>query len=192
MADETSRWDGTRAGDYDQAWKRMAEAGENPHGEVDFVLAFEPERVLDAGCGTGRVAIELANREVEVVGVDLDAQMLSVAAEKAPHVEWVQSDLAELDLDWTFDVVVMAGNIVLFVAPGTEAAVVAGAARHVARSGRLIAGFGLGRGVNVDDWEGWLRAAGLEPRARLSTWSGDEFTSASTYLVSIATPMNSP
>lgn len=181
-----SRWDGDRAGSYDQAWKRMQESGQNPHGEVDFVMSFDPATALDAGCGTGRVAVELDRRGVDVVGTDLDPQMLGVAQANAPHLSWVESDLATLDLGRTFDVVVMAGNIVLFVAPGTEAAVVAGAARHVALGGYLIAGFSLGRGVNVDQWDHFLAAGGLVPVDRFSTWSGDSFDDTSNYLVSVS------
>jgi len=182
----SSRWDGERAATYDQAWKRMAAAGENPHGEVDFVQRYAPATVLDAGCGTGRVALELARRGVDAVGTDIDVQMLSVARTNGPEIDWVESDLAALDLDREFDVVVMAGNIVLFVHPGTESAVVAGAARHVAPGGRLIAGFSLQRGVTVSDWEAWMAAAGLSEFERYSTWNGDPFDSASHYLVSVA------
>lgn len=186
MAESSSRWDSSRAGSYDDAWKRLAASGKDPHGEVAFVQRFDPSSVLDAGCGTGRVAIELANRGVEVVGTDIDTEMLAQARNKAPGIDWVQSDLATLDLGRTFDVVAMAGNVVLFVEPGTEADVVAGAARHVAPGGHLIAGFSLARGVTVEAWEGWIRAAGLEPAARYNTWDGDPFTDAADYLVSVA------
>lgn len=165
----------------------MAKAGENPHGEADFVARFEPTSVLDAGCGTGRVAIELAARGLDVAGSDIDGQMLAEAQAKAPDLPWVQSDLATLDMGRAFDLVVMAGNVILFVEPGTEAACVAGAARHVDSGGHLVAGFSLARGVSVEAWEGWLRAAGLEPRERHSTWAGDPFVTTSNYLVSTAT-----
>ncbi len=180
------RWDSARAASYDAKWQQMAAAGENPHGEVDFVLRFEPTSVLDAGCGTGRVAIELASRGLDVAGSDIDAHMLAEAQSKAPELQWVQSDLAALDIGRTFDVVVMAGNVILFVEPGTEEACVAGAARHVAPGGHLVAGFSLGRGVAADGWEAWLRKAGLNPVDRLSTWTGDPHTADSDYLVSIA------
>lgn len=164
----------------------MADAGQNPHGEADFVQRFDPASVLDAGCGTGRVAIELAARGIDAAGSDIDAQMLAEAQAKAPELQWVQSDLASLDMGRTFDVVVMAGNVILFVEPGTEEACVAGAARHVAPGGLLIAGFSLSRGVSVDGWEGWLRNAGLNPVDRLSTWTGDPHTAESDYLVTIS------
>lgn len=179
-------WDGKRADDYDTKWKRMAAAGENPHGEADFVQRYSPSSVLDAGCGTGRVAIELAARGLDTAGHDVNADMLAQARAKAPEIPWTESGLAELNLGRTFDAVVLAGNVILFVDPGTEAACVAGAARHVAPGGHLIAGFSVDRMVSADDWETWLRAAGMEPLARCSTWAGDGFTTDSNYLVSVA------
>jgi ubiquinone/menaquinone biosynthesis C-methylase UbiE len=165
----------------------MAERGENPHGEVDFAQRYEPASVLDAGCGTGRVAIEFARRGVDAAGTDLDESMLATAQSKAPELTWVQSDLSALDMGRTFDAVVMAGNIILFVQPGTESAVVAGAARHVAPGGHLIAGFSLGRGVTADEWDAWCTDAGLRPIERYSTWDGDPWDDDGNYLVAVAT-----
>ena len=185
MVENVSRWDGARAPSYDDKWQQMVKDGENPHGEADFVARFAPVSVLDAGCGTGRVAIELAARGLDVVGSDIDAQMLAQAHVKAPELAWVESDLGSLNLGRTFDVVVMAGNVILFVEPGPEGACVAGAARHVGAGGYLIAGFSLARGVSTSAWDGWLRNAGLEPFARFSSWFGDPFED-SDYVVSVA------
>jgi len=71
-------------------------------------MALQPASVLDAGCGTGRVAIELARRGVDVIGVDLDAGMLEQARQKAPDLDWIDGDLATVDLARHFDVVVLA------------------------------------------------------------------------------------
>ena len=49
-----------RGSDYDERWVEMARRGQSVHGEANFVSVFQPRTVLDAGCGTGRVAIELA------------------------------------------------------------------------------------------------------------------------------------
>src|SRR6188768_254715 len=117
---------------YDARWKEMAAKGESIHGEADFVCRFQPTSVLDAGCGTGRAAIELAGRGIDVVGVDLDDSMLAAARAKAPDETWINADLLDVELGRTFDVVVLPGNVMIFLAPGTEAAVVANLARHVA------------------------------------------------------------
>ena len=67
-------------------WRALAAEGKSIHGEADLVCRFEPGSVLDAGCGTGRVAIELAARGIDVVGVDLDPAMLDHARLKAPSL----------------------------------------------------------------------------------------------------------
>src|SRR6185503_10612980 len=115
-----SRWsdsDAPRGAAYDQRFERLAAAGHDVHGEASFVAGYGPRNVLDAGCGTGRVAIELDRRGISVVGVDIDSAMLRVAEEKAPGLEWHLGDLSRLELvddeDRTvrFDAVVCAGNV---------------------------------------------------------------------------------
>jgi len=178
----TGGWDGD---DYQQRFDRLAAAGTDVHGEATFVRAFAPTTVLDAGCGTGRVAIELARHGIEAVGVDLDGSMLDTARRLAPELTWVRSDLAALDLGCTFDVVVMAGNVVLFTEPGTEAALVAGVARHVAPGGHLIAGFSTDRHHPLDAYDADVAATGLTPVARFATWDRAPWTPTSTYAVSV-------
>src|SRR3982074_3789438 len=73
------RESGPRGDDYDAAFAARERAGQNVHGEADFVMRLQPRTVLDAGCGTGRVAIELARHGAEVVGVDLAPRMLDTA-----------------------------------------------------------------------------------------------------------------
>jgi trans-aconitate methyltransferase len=177
-------WDGD---EYQKRFDDLAAQGMDMHGEVAFVMRYTPNSVLDAGCGTGRVAIELARRGVPtVVGADVDASMLATARSLAPDLTWVESDLGALDLGRRFDVVVMAGNVPLFTPPGTHAALVAGVARHVAPgSGVLIAGFSLGRGYEVADYDADCASAGLVLAERFATWSGADFTDTSDYAVSV-------
>jgi SAM-dependent methyltransferase len=171
---------------YDAQWKEMAAKGHSIHGEADFVCRFDPASVLDAGCGTGRVAIELARRGIEIAGVDLDHSMLAAARAKAPELTWIAADLLDVDLDRTFDVVVMPGNVMIFVAPGTERAVVANMARHLAPSGRLVAGFQLRRsGYELAQYDADCQAAGLELEARYSTWECGVWKSGGDYGVSV-------
>lgn len=180
-----SNWDGE---EYQRRFDRLAASGASMHGEVDLVMTYEPRSVLDAGCGTGRVAIELARRGVDVVGVDPDASMLDTARALAPTADWREASMVGLDLGRRFDLVVMAGNVPLFTPPGTAAALVAGCARHVAPHGRLVAGFQLGRGYEVDEYDRDAAAAGLELEDRWSTWDGAPFGPTSDYAVSVHRP----
>ncbi|WP_251143861.1 trans-aconitate 2-methyltransferase, partial [Streptomyces sp. McG5] len=132
-----------------------------------------------------RLAVELARHGIEVVGVDLDASMLATARRLAPGLAWHRSDLAGLDLGRSFDVVVMAGNVPLFTAPGTEAALVAGVARHVRpEGGRLVAGFSLDRGYTLEAYDAHASAAGLDLEARYATWDREPYDGGA-YAVSV-------
>jgi SAM-dependent methyltransferase len=175
-------FDGAR---YQEKFDAMAAEGLSVHGEVDFLMAYEPDTVLDAGCGTGRVAIELANRGVEVVGVDVNESMLATARERAPHITWIHADLTTLALDRTFEIVVMAGNVPLFTPEGTEAALVAHCARHVRADGLLVAGFQVGRGYGIDDYDAHCEAAGLVAMERFATWDRQPFEPGGDYAVSV-------
>ena len=175
-------WDGA---DYQRRFDELAATGADVHGEVDFVMRFAPRSVLDAGCGSGRVAVELARRGVGVVGADVNPSMLAVARQRAPDIDWVESDLVALKLGRVFDVVVMAGNVPLFTPAGTHAALIAGCARHLAVDGVLVAGFQLGRGYELDDYDAHTAAAGLALQARYATWDGDPFPGDGGYAVSV-------
>jgi SAM-dependent methyltransferase len=174
-----------RASTYDDRWRELAAKGENVHGEADFVEALQPRSVLDAGCGTGRVAVELARREIDVVGVDIDPSMLEQARAKAPGVPWVQADLVDVDLGRGFDAVVLAGNVMIFLAPGTEGAVVANMARHLSPGGALVAGFQLEEGrLSLEEYDRCAEAAGLALTERWATWGRQPFAGG-TYAVSV-------
>lgn|GEM_PF-157667 len=178
-------WEGD---DYQARFDRLAATGADVHGEATFVRAYEPTSVLDAGCGTGRVAIDLARHGIAVVGVDVDPSMLETARRLAPELTWVEADLTTLDLARTFEVVVLAGNVPLFTPPGTRADLVRRAARHVAPGGHLVAGFSVDRGYGIDDWDAHATAAGLTLAERFATWDRAPWVTGGAYAVSVHRP----
>ncbi len=175
-------WDGDA---YHRRFADLAATGVDVHGEADCVIRLGPASVLDAGCGTGRVAAELARRGVDVVGIDRDASMIATARTLAPTVEFEVVDVGGADLGRTFDLVLMAGNVPLFTPAGTQWALVAGCARHLSADGCLLAGFQLGRGYTVVEYDDACRAAGLELVERWSTWDGDPYAADGDYAVSL-------
>lgn len=175
-------WDGD---EYQERFDALAGQGHDVHGEASFVMSLSPRTVLDAGCGTGRVAIELDRRGVDVVGVDADGSMIATARRRAPTLDWIESDLSTLHLGRLFDVVVMAGNVPLFTPPGTEAALVAACARHVAADGALVAGFQIDRGYSLADYDAAVAAAGLTLAERYATWDRQPIPGGSAYAVSV-------
>jgi SAM-dependent methyltransferase len=141
--------------------------------------------VLDAGCGTGRVAVELARRGLDVTGVDIDDEMLAEARAKAPDLPWVLGDLATVQLGCEFDLAVMAGNVMLFVEPDVQGKVVANVAAHLRPSGLLLAGFTLDERVPIREYDAMTERAGLSFVDRWATWDRRPFTAADSYAVSL-------
>lgn len=184
-----SRWleetGGTRGAAYEARLRELAAAGADVHGEATYVdaLLAPGSRVLDAGCGTGRVAVELARRGHEVVGVDSDASMLAVARRSAGPA-WVEADLAALHLPERFDLAVAAGNVVVYLAPGTEPQVLARLAAHLVPGGLLVSGWRTDR-LPVAAYDAWARAAGLEPVARHATWDGEDWSERADWCVAV-------
>ena len=189
MSGPENPWLGSSAprGDaYDARFEALERSGADVHGEADFVASLGATSVLDAGCGTGRVAVELARRGLDVVGVDLDPAMLGAARRKAPGLDWRLGDLATVRLGRRFDAVVAAGNVVIFLAPGTEAAVVANLADHLAPGGALVAGFSLGPGrIGLFDYDAHATAAGLALAERWATWDRAPYAPGGDYAVSV-------
>jgi SAM-dependent methyltransferase len=188
MPDRWHRSDVPRGADYDRRFEDLAATGMDMHGEAALVASYRPATVLDAGCGTGRVAIELARRGHDVVGTDVDPAMLAAARTKAPELTWLEADLTDpgLDLGRAFDVVVMAGNVLIFVPTGSEGQAIANAARFLAPGGRLVAGYSLRPGgLQPSAHDAHARAAGLELEDRWSTWDRRPYAPGDAYAVSV-------
>src|SRR5699024_8258450 len=126
----------------------------------------------------------------QVVGVDVDPTLIEAAEQDHPGPTWLVGDLAELDLPSRgepepFDAAVMAGNVLWFVAPGSETDVLASVARHVKPDGVFVVGFGLGRTITVDEFEQHVAAAGLYEEHRFATWDVKAWSSQADYVVSV-------
>ena len=199
--------------DYAARFARLAASGQDVHGEANFCAALlaapavlaAPAEVLDAGCGTGRVAIRLADLGYRVVGVDVDTSMLAEARRARPDLPWLTADLAALPGPGRlfelagfepaplagFDLVVAAGNVIPLLAPGTLAATVQRLAAVLAPGGLLVAGFGLDPAhlptgcpaTSAADYLAACAEADLIEERRHGGWDGSEESLG--YLVSV-------
>ncbi|MEV7394647.1 MULTISPECIES: class I SAM-dependent methyltransferase [unclassified Streptomyces] len=197
-----SRWQELTGGmsgqDYAARFAALARSGKDVHGEARFCAALVPAgaRVLDAGCGTGRVMIRLTELGYDCVGVDLDASMLAMARKQAPGLPWFQADLAEfeprlLGVAADFDLVVAAGNIFPLLASGTEATVVGRLAAALRPGGLLVAGFGLDEahlpvppGITLPEYDDCCAAVGLALVDRFAGWDAEPYDGGG-YAVSV-------
>lgn len=162
---------------YIERFRRMAAEGADLAGEARLVDALLPRaaRVLDAGCGPGRVAAELHARGHHVVGVDADPKLIQAARADHPGPTWLVADLAELDLAAmgepdSFDGAVIAGNVMPYLAPGTEREVLRRVAAHVVADGFIAVGFATDRAYALADFDSDIEAVGLRVEHRFATW----------------------
>jgi SAM-dependent methyltransferase len=198
----STRWadltGGSSGSDYAARFAALAATGKDMHGEATFCanLVPAPARVLDAGCGTGRIAIRLAELGYPVTGVDLDESMLARARTDRPDLEWFQADLAELDLDGqTFQLVIAAGNVIPLLAPGTLTATMRRLTSALSQNGLLVTGFGLDAAhlpagcpvTQLSDYDQAAHAAGLRLLQRFATWDAIPYPESGqgTYCVTV-------
>lgn len=174
---------------YIERFRTMASEGVDLAGEARMIDAMLPRRsrVLDAGCGPGRLGGELHQRGHVVVGVDVDPELIAAAEEDHPGPRWLVGDLAELDLadEEPFDIAVVAGNVMLFVAPGTERRVLERLAAHVRPGARIVIGFRRAEEYSYGRFDADITAAGLTLEHRFSTWDLEPFTRESDFAVSV-------
>jgi SAM-dependent methyltransferase len=158
---------------YIDRFRRMAAEGQDLAGEARLLDALVPphSRILDAGCGTGRLSGELHRRGHDVVGVDVDPALVDAAVADHPGPRYVVADLATLRLDGPpFDAALLAGNVLVFVAPGSERDVLAHVAAHVRPDGVVVTGFATDREYQLDAFDRDCAAAGLLLEHRFATW----------------------
>jgi 2-polyprenyl-3-methyl-5-hydroxy-6-metoxy-1,4-benzoquinol methylase len=192
---EPTRWasdQGARSQWYLDRFRRLEASGADLAGEARLIDTLLPRgaRVLDAGCGAGRVGAELAARGHRVVGVDADVALIEAARADHPGPRWIIADLADLDLarhgePEPFDAAVLVGNVLPYVAPGTEPEVLRRVAAHVRADGVVVSGFDVGRGYSLEDFDADCADTALRLEHRFATWDLRPWTSAAAFAVSI-------
>lgn len=181
---------------YAKRWEDMVAEGVDIDGEARLVDAMAPRgaRILDVGCGQGRMGAYLHQRGHRVTGVDLDPYLIDRARESCPDAQWEVADLA--DDGWAqgpFDLAVSAGNVLAFVDPADRGAVLANLAERLEtaagdvenRPGRLVVGFGLDRGWTREQFDADAAQAGLRLVQRWSTWDLEPFDDESGFMVAV-------
>ena len=100
-------------------------------------------RVLELGCGSGRLTIPLARAELDIVGIDISESMLAYARKKASaanvNVEFQLADMRDFDLHEKFSTIFVAGNSLLHLLDNANLQrCLSCVRRHLSRDGRLV------------------------------------------------------
>lgn len=193
-----TRWELTVVGDkwdwYVDRFDRQYAEGADLEGEARFVDMMAPRgaTILDGGCGTGRVAGALHRMGHRVVGADRDAGLIAIARERYPGPLFLTSDLllvedalAAAGAPTSFDVIALPGNVMVYLAPGTERDVLGVLGGLLVPGGRLVTGFHTDREYRVDALDADASAAGLVIEHRFATWHLDPWTAEADWAVTV-------
>ena len=147
-----TRWDLIAADSrYAACFDKLIADGQDIDGEARLadVLAPRGARILDAGSGMGRVAAALTARGHDVTAVEKDPDLIARSRARYPGVPVVESDILGLSpalleaagRPSAYDVVVVVGNVMVYLAEDTEVRVLRTLAGLLAHEGRVLVGF---------------------------------------------------
>lgn len=132
--------------------------------------------VLELGVGTGRLAVPLAERGVEVVGVDISPEMLAKLREKTSAVTVVEADMTTVSLGREFALAYIAFNsIFVLESQQDQVALFRNAAAHLRPGGRWVLETQISKPPSPDG--GMMRVTDVEPdRLTLAGGTSDPVT----------------
>ncbi len=178
---------------YTERFETMIADRTDLEGEARFVdaLAQRASAVLDAGCGTGRIAAALQRLGHHAIGVDKDAGLIEIASTRYAGVPYLACDLILLSAAESkaaggttdFDIIALPGNVMVYLAPGTEREVLRVLAGLLRPAGRIVAGFATNRAYTPFAFRSDAAAVGLTVEHHFSTWQLDPVTDASDWAV---------
>ncbi|WP_435772008.1 class I SAM-dependent methyltransferase [Nocardioides sp. SYSU DS0651] len=174
-----TRWAlaGARTAGYGERFAELLEQGEDVVGEARLADAMVPRgaRILDAGSGMGRIGAHLQACGHRVVAAEPDPRLVEQSRRTFPELPVLPHEilaltpdvLAEAGVEPGFDLVVCVGNVLAYVAEGTEVAVLRRMRELLAPGGRVLVGFHLrggpssARSYPPDEFVADAAAAGL-------------------------------
>jgi SAM-dependent methyltransferase len=171
---------------YGRRFGQLVAGGEDVDGEARLAdtLVGRGARVLDAGAGMGRVGAALQDRGHRVVAAEPDPALVVQARRTYPTLDVVESDILGLSpellagrgLPTAYDLVVCVGNVMIFLAEGTERAVLTRLHDLLVPGGRLLVGFHpvggptTSREYPPEEFAADATAAGLRVDVRAGTY----------------------
>lgn len=178
---------------YADRFDKMMADGTDLEGEARFVdaMAARGSAVLDAGCGTGRISAALARMGHRAIGVDKDEGLIEIARNRYPGVSYLACDLMLLNRERlsavggpdAFDVIALPGNVMVYLAPGSERVVLGRLAALLRPAGRIVAGFATNRDYTTHAFRADAEAIGLTVEQHFATWQLDPATEAADWAV---------
>lgn len=181
-------WSLEQRQEYAARFRTLAASGQDIDGEARMVdaLAERGARILDAGCGAGRMAAYLAAQGHDVLGLDIDPVLVEAGRAEYPGLPLEVLDLRAVSPALgAFDLIASAGNVMVFLEPGSERSVLAALASVLRPGGRAVFGFATDRAYSHDQLDADAASVGWTREARWATWQLDPFTDDADWAVSL-------
>ncbi|MFJ5921025.1 class I SAM-dependent methyltransferase [Kitasatospora sp. NPDC092948] len=180
MATRRTRWqEAGNSGNFGKRFAELVSSGKDIDGEARLADTLLPRggRVLDAGAGMGRVAAALLRRGHDVVAIEPDGALVRQARETYPGLPIEERDILDLAPgDGPFDLVVCVGNVMVYLAEGTEREALRAMRSVLGENGRILVGFHLrdapahARAYTPAEFEADLTDAGLRVDLRAGSY----------------------
>ncbi|MCW2850320.1 MAG: ribosomal methyltransferase KsgA/Dim1 family protein [Marmoricola sp.] len=197
-----TRWelaDTGQVSQYAELFEDLIDQGVDVDGEARLADTLAPRRaqVLDAGSGMGRVAAALAARGHDVTAVEKDPDLVARSRARYPGVPVLETDilglstalLEEAGQPTAYDVVVVVGNVMVYLAEGTETRALWTLGQLLRPGGRVLVGFHPQQGPKgsrnypVAEFTEHVEGAGLRIQQLFGTY--DLLPPADDYVVAV-------
>lgn len=149
------------------------EPGTQPDFYVGVAQEAGAETIIDLGCGTGIVTLELASRGYRMIGVDPSLVMLDAARQKsgADDVQWIHGDAGQLG-NLCVELVIMSGHVAQFIlSDGDWLESLAGIRSALGFGGHLAFESRDPRFQEWNRWTGRKRIIADSPYGRIESWT---------------------
>lgn len=186
MHHRRTRWERSDHRGYGEKFARLHSDGADIVGEARLADTLAPRaaRILDAGCGMGRIGAALRARGHDAYGIDLDASLLDQASRTFPELPTLLTriddaspeSLAAQGFPDSYDVVVCVGNVMILGEEGGEQLMLTRMRELLTTDGRLLVGFHTdatppdSREYSSEEFATDAQAAGLRIDARFSSY----------------------
>lgn len=175
-----TRWELAGEGNrgYGRRFAALVSDGADVAGEARLAdaLVARQARILDVGSGMGRIAAALTARGHDVVATEPDAALREQSRAAYADVPVLPHEALALPTLEPFDLIVVVGNVFIYLGEGTERAVLAHLRSLLAPGGRILAGFHLtgvkngSRTYPADEFVADASAVGLSIDCRFGSY----------------------
>ncbi|MCU0643980.1 MAG: class I SAM-dependent methyltransferase [bacterium] len=105
---------------YDQLYLKIFNYEQDAELVDSIFRKYQIKELLEIGCGSGHLAQLLLEKGYTITGIDLYEEMLQIARQRLPEVEFLQQDIRILKLKRKFDAIIAMGRMFTYMATNED------------------------------------------------------------------------